>query len=328
MNTGPSIHTEVSADPVGTGYHRTIAETRPQAWRGIVALLLLLAGLVGFGLILTPIGILIDSLAGRSPIVDGTFVLSPVVFASNMIALALLTPWSMLLQRWFFKLPAGSLSSLADRFRFDRFGRAVAILVPVWAVYICLTAFLFPIQATAWTTVDLVAMLLVVLVVTPLQSMGEEYGFRGLIFQIASSWGRGPRSGLVIGVLVSSVLFMCAHLALDPWLNLYYLVFGATLALISWRTGGIEIAVALHAVNNTIAILLQIVLHADLAAGFDRSAGVGNPSVLLLCAMVGGTGVVVWIATRRVGLVTRAARTGAPQKQLAPPIETARAESR
>lgn len=305
MNTGPSIQTTASADPARTAFHRTIAETKPKAWRGIVALLLLFIGMAILSIVISVVGLLIDGLSGRSIPTDGSVVVTPITFASGMLALALLTPWSMLLQRWFFKLPPGSLSSLANRFRFERFGRAVAILVPVWAVYICLTSFLFPIVETTWTATDLVAVFGIILVLTPLQSMGEEYGFRGLVFQIASSWGRGPRSGLVIGILVSSVVFMIAHLAADPWLNLYYFVFGVTLALITWRTGGIEIAVAIHAVNNTIAFLLQIVLHADIAAGMDRSVGMGNAYVLITCSMVLGTGAVVWIATRRSGIITR-----------------------
>ncbi|MEU7896024.1 CPBP family intramembrane glutamic endopeptidase [Nonomuraea sp. NPDC049152] len=43
---------------------------------------------------------------------------------------------------------------------------------------------------------------------------------------------------LVIGIVVSAVSFAMIHAATDRWLNLYYVTFGASLAVITWRTGG------------------------------------------------------------------------------------------
>lgn len=54
------------------------------------------------------------------------------------------------------------------------------------------------------------------LLLTLLQALGEEYGLRGLVFRVAGSRGRGPRTALVLGVLVSSVTLAVIHLSTDP----------------------------------------------------------------------------------------------------------------
>ena len=66
--------------------------------------------------------------------------------------------------------------------------------------------------AGSWAVADLLFMFAVTIVIVPLQSAGEEYGYRGLIFRVAGSWGRGPRSALTLGVVVSAVLFATIHL--------------------------------------------------------------------------------------------------------------------
>ncbi|MEK8228846.1 CPBP family intramembrane glutamic endopeptidase [Oerskovia sp. M15] len=59
--------------------------------------------------------------------------------------------------------------------------------------------------------------------------------------------------GIVVAVVVSSVLFAFVHFSTDLLLNVNYLFFAVGTALVTWRTGGIEIAVVLHAGINTLA---------------------------------------------------------------------------
>ncbi len=283
-------------------YHRVLAGEKRQIWKGIAALVLLMGGMLVFGLVIGIIGILVDMLLGRNGgLSSGEIELTPMVQGTGLFALALLLPWSMLIQRWLYGVRAPSLHSVLSLFRFELFGRAFLIIAPVWVVYLTVFSLLSPEMTTEWLYSDLVLMFAVVVLLAPLQSAGEEYGFRGLAFRVAASWGRGPRVALFLGVVVSSLLFMVAHAAFDPWLNLYYFVFGATLALITWRTGGLELAVVIHAVNNTVAFLLSVVTHTDLAEGMDRSSGVGSPIMLLPCVLLAVIATVVWFRTRRTG---------------------------
>ncbi len=271
--------------------------------RGIAALVLLLGGMLVFSLAFGGLAFVVESAFGLTdPDADET-VITPVQLAAGLFSLALLIPWSMLIQRWLYKVEGASLHSVGSLFRFDLMGRSLVVLLPVWAVYMSVFTLLMPYETVHWSTSDLFLMFVAVVVFTPFQSAGEEYGFRGLAFRIAASWGRGPRVALVLGVVVSSLAFMVVHLAADPWLNLYYFVLGATLALITWRTGGLEIAVVVHAVNNTIAFLLVVVTRSDLAEGMDRSVGAGSPVMLLPCVLMLVITAVVWWRTRRSGPV-------------------------
>ncbi|WP_432560526.1 CPBP family intramembrane glutamic endopeptidase [Granulicoccus sp. GXG6511] len=294
-------------------YQQRIAIERPRAWRGIVALVLLMLGMLVFAGIFGVAAVGIE-FAVRGEITTG---MTPFTLAGGMLGLAAMTPWSMALQKWFFKVPAVSLHSVVARFRWDVFGRSVAILIPLWALVQVVYPSLLPQPTAAYASGDALAFVVITLMLVPLQSMGEEYAFRGLAFRIAASWGRGPRTGLVIGLVVSSLLFMVAHFALDPWLNVYYFTFGAALCLITWRTGGLESAVVLHAVNNVVAFLVGVTLRHDLNAGLDRSAGVASPVMLIPCALLVIVAAIVWWRTPRPAL-----SPPAPGAELAHPTPT------
>lgn len=285
--------------PPGVPYHRVLARDKRGIWRGIAALTLLMGGLLVFAFGFVFLGVAIDMALGRDSILTGGTDFTPATHATSMLGLAALLPWSMLIQRWLYGVKGASLHSILSRFRPAVFGRSLLVILPIWTIYLTTFSVFTPYPTTSWTTTDLVLMLGLVVLVTPLQSAGEEYGFRGLAFRVAASWGRGPRTALVIGVVVSSLLFMVAHFAFDPWLNLYYFTFGATLALITWRTGGLELAVVIHAVNNTIAFLFSLVTHTDFTEGMDRSTGAGSPIMLVPCVLLAVITAVVWMRSRR-----------------------------
>ncbi|MFL1380313.1 CPBP family intramembrane glutamic endopeptidase [Nocardiopsis protaetiae] len=287
--------------PPGVEYHRVLSGEKRRIWRGILAIVLLIGGMLLFSTLLGFGAIFVDTLTGRSDPMAGEIAFTPLFNAANLLALALLIPWSMLIQRWLYKVRGASLHSVLSHFRLRLFGRALAVIGPVWTVYMVVFFLLMPYEEGVWTRADLIVMFASTLLLVPLQAAGEEYGFRGLVFRIAAGWGRGPRTALVVGVLVSSLAFMSVHFAADPWLNLYYFTFGATLALVTWRTGGLEVAVVVHAVNNTIAFLLVLFARADLESGFDRSVGAGSALMLVPCAMLVALTAVVWWTTRRTG---------------------------
>jgi len=152
------------------------------------------------------------------------------------------------------------------------------------------------------------------MLLTPLQSAGEEYGVRGLIFRVIGGWTRSPRAGLVTGVLVSSVLFTAIHGSTDPYITIWYFVLWTGLAIITWRTGGLEIAVMLHAVLNTFTFILATSLRVDLgSATQDRSAGVGTPYQLVPAFTVIVITAIVWWWTRKTGPALTAGHSQTPR---------------
>ena len=92
----------------------------------------------------------------------------------------------------------------------------------------------------------------------------EECLFRGVLFRFLK-YKVGFRTGLV----VSSLLFGCAHA--EPIGNS---VFGAVLALVYVRTGGLTMPIVLHAAANAVALVTDHVTAAgDLAQSLDQFYG-------------------------------------------------------
>ncbi|SDD67270.1 Membrane protease YdiL, CAAX protease family [Auraticoccus monumenti] len=291
--------------------------------RGVLAILLLLGGMLVLGFLVSQGAALVDQQLGRTnPTWGGTDV-TPVYQAGNMLSLALLVPWSAIIHRWLYRVPAASLHSVSSRFRFEVLGRAVVLVTPLW-VLVVVTSTAVPDQVP-WSPADLVTMFALTIILTPLQSAGEEYGLRGLVFRVAGSWSRGPRAGLVVGVLVSSVVFVGLHLSSDPWRNLYYLAPAVSFAIITWRTGGLEVAVAVHALNNTLLFLFDTLMHSDFPSLQERSTG-GDALLLVPTGALAVITAAVWWRTRRSGpLLTpgpgsfsRAGRPPRGRRSLAP----------
>lgn len=107
--------------------------------------------------------------------------------------------------------------------------------------------------------------LLVVLVVVPLQATAEEYVFRGYLMQAIGRWLRHPMFAIVLPV----PLFVLGHLY-DPLGQMAVGVFALAAGWLTWRTGGLEAAIALHVVNNLVAFLLSL---AGLSDVNDTSPG-------------------------------------------------------
>jgi membrane protease YdiL (CAAX protease family) len=282
-------------------YHRVLAGEKRRIGRGILAIVLLVAGLFGAIFALNALGGWVDGLvrpAGETP----TQPFTPIMFAAGLIATALLIPWSMLIQRWLYGVPAPSLHSVMSRFRWGIFGRAVVFIVPLFVIVIAITEYLEPRPTSTWSHGDLLGMLVVAVLLVPLQSAGEEYGLRGLVFRIAGGWARSRWISLLVGIVVSTAVFAVIHVAGDPRWNVFYVVFSVSCAFVTWRTGGLEIAVVCHGAYNLFVFVFWFVVAADLAERFDRSAGSVSwalfvPSCLAFVAVA----VVVWLGTRRAG---------------------------
>lgn len=139
-------------------------------------------------------------------------------------------------------------------------------------------------------------MILLVLLITPIQSATEELVFRGALLQLLGSWIRWP----VVPVLLSTVAFTAGH-GYELWGLVDVATFGLIAAVITLRTGGLEAAVALHAVNNVFLFLLDIAGLIDTSDTSDATAVDVVPTVV--------SGLVFWAIVEwqasRTGLVRR-----------------------
>ncbi|HEY5785513.1 MAG TPA: CPBP family intramembrane glutamic endopeptidase [Microlunatus sp.] len=277
--------------PPGTEYHRSLRTPRNAWWKGVVAIVGFVIGYLILNTALGVAAIAFDVITGRSTweaYSSGKVEFTPALFLATNIGNALCIPLAMLLQWCIWGQPVRWLHSVAGVVRWRLLGRSAAIVVPLWLVYMGLSAVAFP-QASGVTgpgsfTGESVALLIIMLVTTPLQAAGEEYGARGLIMRSAGSWVASPAPGLIIATIVPSLVFMVAHGAGDPWLNVYYFLFGAAMSLLAWRTGGLEAGCVVHAVNNMMAF--GIVILAGQEINIDRSAGTGGAFMLVPMAVL------------------------------------------
>lgn len=281
--------------PEGAEYHRVYAGERRRILRGVAAIFLLFAGLVVLAQACLAAASAIDiQLLGRTGF-------TPLQLAAGSFSLALLIPYSMLLQRWLYGVPARSLHSVAGCFRFGVFGRSLLVFGPL--VLIAMTVgFFAPDDRVPWGTADLIAFFVIGMTLTPLAAAGEEYGVGGLMFRVVGSWTRGSNSGAVLGITLTTVLFSLFHGSLDPYIVGSYLVLFGAMAIITWRTGGLEVAVVLHGVYNVSGLVLATTLHLDVGGDLSsRGEIAGTPANLVPSAALAVITAVIWWTTRRSG---------------------------
>lgn len=289
---------------VPRAYHQgLLTEPRPQWWRGVLALVGLAVAYLVVSVALSAAAIMFDvgtTGVRPEPSTKG-IAMTPALYAALVLGLAALTPLSMLLQRVCFGIRAGYLSSVTGRFRWALFGKQALFVVPLLAAYGFVFNLIQPSPGTRGA--DWVAILALSIVLLPLQAAGEEQGFRGLMLRVAGTWNLNPTIALVLGAGFSSVLFMLAHGAGDPWLNLYYFCFGVTCSLIARYTGGLEGSTLLHAANNVVFGVIAA-LTTDMSTAFDRSAGVAGPFMLVQVVAIAILGAGLVISARRLNAQT------------------------
>jgi membrane protease YdiL (CAAX protease family) len=277
--------------PASVEYHRLLVTQKRRVLRGLLTIVLLIVGLIGFAQLFLLAAQTMDSqLLGRNGF-------TPLQQAAGALSLAALIPYSMLLQRVLYGVPARTLHSVAGRLRFGVLGRAMLTFGPVLVIVMAI-GLVEPAPTASWTTPDLVAFFLIGVLLIPLAAAGEEYAFRGLMFRVVGSWPRGSSWGAAIGILATTAFFTLFHGSFDPFILTSYLVLFGSLAIITWRTGGLEVAIVLHAVYNATVLVLATSLHLDLGGALSsRAEADGSPLTLIpSLALIAITAVVWWLS--------------------------------
>ena len=304
----PGADARAAAEPQLATYDHALYGTG-KPWRGILAIITFLVGFLILSLVFSVVAIVVDLATGATDLEtlsSGVISFTPAVMLANNLSLAALIPLSWLLQRLFFGVRGGWLASVTGRFRWRWFGRLALVIVPVWIVYVGVQ---FVIEPTTALRLDgsTIAMVLIVLFTTPLQSAGEEVGARGFLQRAGGSWFRNPIAAFIAGTLISAALFATAHFAADPWLIAYYVVFAVSASLAARGTGGLEVPILVHVINNLL-LLVPVALAGQVDDSFDRSAGTGSAFLLIpmgLCLAAAAFS--IWWG-RRSGVVARAPR--------------------
>ncbi len=196
---------------------------------------------------------------------DGMDFSDPFMFAFGMVMLILAIPTLFLATRIAGAGPVGRLSSVVGRLRWRWLLRCGVVALSLYAVVHSVSLVVAVAQGSSGPGVLDVPRALVLLVLTftlvPLQCAAEEYLFRGYLLQAIGSWLRHP----AFAILLPVPLFVLGHeyglLGMTD-----VAVFAIAAGWLTWRTGGIEAALALHVVNNVSLFALGAVGLVDIGA--------------------------------------------------------------
>ncbi len=283
-------------------YHQFYRAPAFRWWKPLAAIPLYIAAVVVVSVVVV-VGLIVVVLASGQQLPTSERDYPPeVIFTLNNVLIALAMPLAMLISWWVYRQRPRWLSSISGGFRWRIFWPFLGIA----AVGIALAS-VVQAQLTGgfgeltWTSTSL-ALILVIVFTTPFQCAAEEYAMRGLLFRSVGSWFANRWVGLVVAIVVNSVAFMFLHGAGDPWLNAFYVVVGATFSILTWRTGGLEAAVAMHIANNVISEALLPFQPDSLAHIFDREAGVAGPEVLIQIGVTALVAALLLWQSSRLGL--------------------------
>ncbi|RCS83662.1 CPBP family intramembrane glutamic endopeptidase [Brachybacterium alimentarium] len=190
---------------------------------------------------------------------------------------------------------AGIAHSVFGRFRWRLLGRAAIVVLPVYVLLNMVLSLVLERDALVVPPFSAAVVLawLVVLVLAPLQSAGEEYLFRVLPLQALGTWLRWP----IVGILLPVPLFVLGH-GYNLLGQIHIALFAIVMGLLAWKTGGIELPVLLHAANNWTLFAI-----APLIPGFTEQGEVTVEAMIVatapMLALVAG---IWWWYSRREGL--------------------------
>ncbi len=278
-------------------------------WRALVGTAVVLAWLAAIVLASLVAFAVIAVLGGSTPDADPAAVLdlsSPSTLLLTNLALAALVPtvqcavwlghgWR---PRW--------VSSVAGGLRWGWLLRCAVYSLAVALASTVLLWVLFG-RPSGEAETESVVLLAIVLLTTPLQAAGEEYFFRGWVTQAIGSLVARAALGAVVAGAVSALLFALAHGGQDPALFADRFAFGVLASWLTWRTGGLEAAIAAHTVNN-IVVFVPVIAFGGLGEALTVTSAPAAVVVLDVVAMVA------------LGLLlTRVASRRAVQRQFVPP---------
>ena len=252
--------------PEPAPYHLVLRTWTYHWWRPAVGLVLLVLGMLVIVPLLTlPVLLVGVAIEGGEGGLDGYLdaltraldltELSPSGLLWLNLSLGGLILWTWVLVRFLHNLRPRWLTSVMPKMRWRFFWACmgvavVALLAQIVAAALIPTAGDPSLDGGANpVTGQTVALLIVVVLTTPLQAAGEEYAFRGYLLQAVGALTKRAW----IALTVTSLLFALAHGVQNFPLFFDRFAFGFIAGWLVIRTGGLEAGIALHVLNNLLA---------------------------------------------------------------------------
>ncbi len=294
----PTLNETSSASSSVDGNRPFGAHLSMRWWVPLVLTIVIVAAVYGLQLLLGGVAAIVEvGLLGKDP--DDAS-LTPLSFLAMNLAITLVAPLALLLLAKVGRVPWRSALSVGRAFQRRRMGTYIGLFAALMVLANAMVQLINPsplsLFAVSGTTI---ALLVVLVLTTPLQAAAEEVAFRGVLTASYASWIHASRPALIMGITGSSLLFALAHTSLDPWMILNYLGLGASTAVMALLSRGLEAPIAFHVVNNVFAYGIGALFADGGGIGQDRSAGAGGPYMLVFLVAEAIAIVTVWQVEKR-----------------------------
>lgn len=173
----------------------------------------------------------------------------PVSFVILLGTLAMFLPAVQLATQLVGSKNAGALSSVLGRLRWRWLARCLVVAMSIYGVALTASFLVSSIQGEEFAFAPdgsrVLLMLALTFILVPFQCAAEEYVFRGYLMQTIGHYLRHP----AFAILLPVPFFVLGH---DYQLlgQIDVAVFAIAAGWLTWRTGGLEAALALHIVGN------------------------------------------------------------------------------
>ena len=134
-----------------------------------------------------------------------------------------------------------------------------ALIIPV-IIYIIFEAISLSITGVKGSNHFSVMFFIACPILVPLQSIAEEYIFRGLLMQSLGFWFNIP----ILALLIQAVIFAAFH-GYNSLGIFGVFVSGLVMGFFTWKTNGLEVGAALHTVNN-LAVAFTVMFGLEMAS--------------------------------------------------------------
>ncbi|WP_234045868.1 CPBP family intramembrane glutamic endopeptidase [Streptomyces adelaidensis] len=284
-------------------YHRMARYTgRHRWWRPVLGTVVVGGGWFAILLALIVVSYGAGTVAGYPESPDGGVDFGPVAnLALELASVAVALPLVLLVVRWIGKRPAGTVSSVTGRLRVRWLGWCLLAAAPAVSLLVLLPLLLPGLETDAASAETFVGWrpfltaMAVLAVIVPFQAAAEEYVFRGWLTQAAGAFVRSPW----IAALPQSLLFATAHGWGTVWGFVDLAVFGLATGLLAARTGGLEAGIALHVLNNVLALSFGAAVVDGLSSDETSADAPWQGAVVAMFVTVVYTALVLWLARRR-----------------------------
>jgi membrane protease YdiL (CAAX protease family) len=314
------------ADATGPGlaFHRLVFARQRRGWwtplaTGALGFVFYLVASTVLGLAFGVTAFAGDPMADPFEVVERLTridVTDPLGLSAVLLSLAFLWPSYLLASLIVNGKKIGHIASVAGRIRWRWMLLCAGVALVVYIVVSGLSFLLPADEAAAGSPVApddnpaFLASLLVVLLFVPFQSAAEEFVFRGYLMQTVGRWLKHPAWAILLPV----PLFVLGHVY--DWTGQVSVgVFAIAAGWLTWRTGGLEAAIALHVVNNLVAFGFSVFGLSD-ASATETSLVSLLSSIVMIAAFVAA---VEWLWRRGDGRRTLRL-TPAPEPVYAPPM--------